>query len=175
MQFDLVDNKAQVLYLWALLFSVALRFNVAVHFWRCSASQSCFVSQHYVVFLVLSCSIVFSVMVFPQASSGLLYPYLQFVHSVATVGGLNSNSQRSAHHMCSSAVVLLCSQWGVQFLVGVELYSPSLASLFDIWVVWGCYSLACLQSHWLILFASFFFLSFLCFHYYYYWYHYFPV
>ena len=53
MQFNLpvVNNKEQGLYLWALLFSIALRFSIAV----------------------CSFSVVFSIMLFSQASSVLLY------------------------------------------------------------------------------------------------------
>ena len=70
MQFNVVINEEQALYLWALLFSV--------------------------VFLVLS----FSIVLFLQASSALLYPCLQCVHSAATVakdGRAFSNGQRSSH------------------------------------------------------------------------------
>ena len=79
------------------------------------------------------------------------------VATVAKVGPLAS--QRSAHYMCSSAVVLLCGQQSIYFLVGVRLCSPSLPPsppFLYLEQFGGCYSLACL----LILFASCF-LSFL--------------
>ena len=80
MKFNLVNNKEQALYLWALFFSVALCFSVAVR----SFALRCV--------LVLGCIliIVFIVILFPQASSVLSFPYLQWplARPLATVSGL---------------------------------------------------------------------------------------
>ena len=85
-------------------------------------------------------------------------------------GQVFSNSQWSAHCVCSLAVVLLCGQQSVQFLVGVELCSPSLPSLytsgqFGVVIVLH----VCSHVGSLFLFASCFlsFLFFNGFHYYY--------
>ena len=112
MKFNLVNNKEQALYLWALFFSVALCFSVAVR----SFALQCV--------LVLGCIliIVFIVILFPQASSVLSFPYLQCVHSVAnscySKGQVFSNSKRSAHYMCNLAVVLLCGQRSIYVVSG---------------------------------------------------------
>ena len=49
MQFNLVNNEEQALYLWALFFSIVLRFSVTVRFRCCGASYGCS------SFLVLRC------------------------------------------------------------------------------------------------------------------------
>lgn len=60
-----LNNKKQVLYLCALLFSVVLHCVLALG-WRLG------VALHCIVFSVL----LFSVVWFPYASSALLHPYL---------------------------------------------------------------------------------------------------
>ena len=97
MQFNLlvVNNKEKALYLWALLFSVALHFSIAACSFRAA----------------------FSIMLFSQVSSVLLYSYLQCVHSAATVakvGPLATDSGLPILH-----VLLGCSftVWLVEHLV----------------------------------------------------------
>ena len=76
MQFNLVNNEEQALHLWTLSFSAALRISIAVVL---------------VLQCVLALRCTLSVVLFPQASSVLFYPYLQYVH-LATVALKKSKS-----------------------------------------------------------------------------------
>ena len=87
---------------------------------------------------------------------------------------------QSATDVNINLLLTLCVQLGCSFTVclarhlvsgwcGIVFPLPPLP--LYIWVVWGCYNLARLQSCWLILFASCF-LSFLCFNGFHFFYHY---
>ena len=97
----------------------------------------------------------FSVVLFLQASSALLDPYLQCVHSAALVPIAKVRPK-------VSSLPSVCAAWRY---FAVWLVEHLVAGLFGraflipplplyILVVGVCYSLACLQSYWLTLVAS---------------------
>ena len=92
---------------------------------------------------------------FPQASSDPLHPYLQCEHSAALVAKVSPLATVSSLHIVCAAwwyfIVWLAEHW-VAGMFGIVFSFPCLP--LYILVVGGCYSLACLQSYWLILFAS---------------------
>ena len=98
-------------------------------------------------------------MLFPQASSALLHPYPQCEHSaalVAKVGPLATVSSLPIVRVASQYFTLWLAEHLVAGLFGIVFLLPPLP--LYILVVGGCYSLACLQSSRLILFASCFFI-----------------
>ena len=95
-------------------------------------------------------------MLFPQASSALLHPYLQCEHSgaqVAKVGLLEMVSCLPIMCAARQYFTVWLAEHLVAGLLGIAFPLP-----LYILVVEGCYSLACLQSSQLILFASCFFI-----------------
>ena len=126
-----------------------------------------------VVFLLLSFRVVLTSCCSPKR----LQSYYTLICS-AYIQQLRSDLKQW-FAVCSSCVQPRCSftVWLVECLVsgwhGIVFSLPPVP--LHISVVWDCDSHACLQSCWLILFASYiFFLSFLCcnfFHYYYYCYY----
>ena len=105
---------------------------------------------------------MFSVALFPQASSALSDPYLQRVHleaPVAKVGPLETLSGLPIVRVAQRYFTVRLAERLVAVLFGIESSVPPL--LLYILVVRSCYSLACLQSSRLILFANCFFIPLL--------------
>ena len=109
--------------------------------------------------LALRCilSVVFSNVLFLQAFSTLLHPYLQCVLSAAPVTKVRPLATVSGL-LITWAVWRYFTVWLVERLVaglfGIAFPLPPIP--LYILVVGGCYSLACLQSSRIILFAFFF-------------------
>ena len=98
-------------------------------------------------------------MLIHQASLALLHPYLQREHSAALVAKVDPSAAVSGLHIVCAAQQYLTA-WLAERLVaslsGIAFPLPPFP-LYTM-VVGGCYSLACLQSSHLILFASCFFI-----------------
>ena len=98
-------------------------------------------------------------MLFPQAFSALLQPHLQCEHPaapVAKVSPLAMVSSLSIVHAAQQYFTVWLVERLVAGLFGIVFPIPLLR--LYILVVGCCYSLACLESSWIILFARCFFI-----------------